>query len=208
MTVPETAASDGATASDASPSAASDSGGPSPMRQPNFDPAAVNIDRGASPDAADRLAGRTANNPANRKPVNTRARAAAVALCGAAMCAFSCADVLSSGAALAARGSPDDPPNRRTAMLWDAPGWTESEGKELRSHVSNKSWTDMDRCDVPAGRRLVKLVWVYKKKRDGRLKSRLCVQGCTQVPGVDFDQTHCATMRSTSLRVKVAVNSR
>ena len=33
-----------------------------------------------------------------------------------------------------------------------------------------------------------------------------CVQGCTQQPGVvDFDQTHCATMRGTSLRLLSAV---
>ena len=27
------------------------------------------------------------------------------------------------------------------------------------------------------------------------LKSRLCVQGCRQVPGVDYDQTWCGAMR-------------
>ena len=55
--------------------------------------------------------------------------------------------------------------------------------------------------------RLVKFTWVYKKKRDGSLKSRLCVQGCTQIPGVDYDQTHCATMRSSSLRLLSAIAS-
>ena len=38
-------------------------------------------------------------------------------------------------------------------------------------------------------------------KRNGALKSRLCVQGCRQVPGVDYDQTWCGAMRSTSLRL-------
>ena len=37
------------------------------------------------------------------------------------------------------------------------------------------------------------------------MKARLCVQGCTQQPGVDYDQTHCATMRSTSLRMLSAL---
>eukprot|EP00965_Chrysotila_dentata_P171715 5666521-Pleurochrysis_carterae.AAC.1 len=32
------------------------------------------------------------------------------------------------------------------------------------------------------------------------MKARLCVQGCAQTPGVDYDQTFCATMRPTSLR--------
>ena len=45
----------------------------------------------------------------------------------------------------------------------------------------------------------------HKKKRNGKLKARLCVQGCSQQPGVDYDQTHCATMRGQSLRMLSAV---
>eukprot|EP00965_Chrysotila_dentata_P116967 3865956-Pleurochrysis_carterae.AAC.1 len=37
------------------------------------------------------------------------------------------------------------------------------------------------------------------------MKARLCVQGCAQVPGVDFDQTFCATMQPTSLRALAAI---
>ena len=50
---------------------------------------------------------------------------------------------------------------------------------------------------------------MYKIKRDGSKKSRLCVQGCRQVPGVDYDQTWCGAMRGTSLRVlsNLAANS-
>lgn len=44
------------------------------------------------------------------------------------------------------------------------------------------------------------MTWAYKTKKDGTLKARLCVQGCSQIPVVDFDQTHCATLRPTSLR--------
>jgi len=54
---------------------------------------------------------------------------------------------------------------------------------------------------MPRGRNLIKLVWVYKTKRDGTLKSRLCVQGCRQVKGIDYDQTWCGTMRGASLRL-------
>ena len=60
---------------------------------------------------------------------------------------------------------------------------------------------------MPHGRRLVKLVWVYKVKHSGKLKARLCVQGCTQIPGVDYQQTFCATMRPTSLRALCALAS-
>jgi hypothetical protein len=40
---------------------------------------------------------------------------------------------------------------------------------------------------------------VFKVKRDGRKKAHLCVQGCTQRAGVDYDQTFCAAMRGGSL---------
>ena len=82
------------------------------------------------------------------------------------------------------------------------------EKAELDNHARNGSFTLIDRSKFEAeapGRRLVKLVWVYKRKRDGRLKARLCVQGCSQQPGIDFDQTHCATMRGTSLRMLSAI---
>jgi len=85
-------------------------------------------------------------------------------------------------------------------------GWLASERKEYTAHRKNESWQFMDFEDVPVGRRrLVKLVWVYKVKRDGTLKSRLCVQGCTQRAGIDYHQTFCSTMRPTSLRLIAAI---
>ena len=38
------------------------------------------------------------------------------------------------------------------------------------------------------------------------MKARLYVQGCSQQPGIDYyDQTHCATMHGTSLRLLSAL---
>ena len=54
----------------------------------------------------------------------------------------------------------------------------------------------------------VRLVWVYKRRRNGKLKARLCAQGCAQAPGVDFNQTFCGTLRVTSLRAMSAVAAR
>ena len=63
---------------------------------------------------------------------------------------------------------------------------------------------------MPNGRKLVKLVWAYeyKRKRNGTLKARLCVQGCAQIPGVDYDQTFCAAMRPSTLRLLSSVAAR
>ena len=104
-------------------------------------------------------------------------------------------------AALLAKPSTIDPKSQSEAYASNKPGWQKSEAKELKNHSDNGSWEYIDASELPRGRRLVKLVWVYKVKRDGSLKSRLCVQGCRQVPGVDYDQTWCGAMRGISLRV-------
>lgn len=61
--------------------------------------------------------------------------------------------------------------------------------KGVANHESNLSWSYIPATERPRDRRLVRLIWIYKVKRNGRLKARLCVQGCTQVAGVDYDQT-------------------
>eukprot|EP00965_Chrysotila_dentata_P075984 2511214-Pleurochrysis_carterae.AAC.1 len=109
------------------------------------------------------------------------------------------------GCAFAVSHISDSPRTRKQAMAEDRVGWGSAERAEIANHQNNKSWTTIDRSEVPAGRSLVRLIWVYKRKRNGTMKARLCVQGCAQVPGVDFDQTFCATMRPTSLRALAAI---
>ena len=43
--------------------------------------------------------------------------------------------------------------------------WPGAEAKELNNHHSNGSWVLVE-C-VPKGRRVHRMVWVYKTKRDG-----------------------------------------
>ena len=102
--------------------------------------------------------------------------------------------------------SDNSPRNRKAALAHDKTGWLQAEAKELSSHDRNQSWSIIDYMDVPAGRRIIRMIWVYKVKRDGTLKARLCVQGSSQRPGEDFDQTFCAAMRSTSLRILAAAS--
>eukprot|EP00965_Chrysotila_dentata_P255987 6212397-Pleurochrysis_carterae.AAC.3 len=87
-----------------------------------------------------------------------------------------------------------DPKSRKQALRDDRAGWTAAERAEIANHFSNGSWELIDCSSVPSGRSLVRLIWVYKRKRSSSLKARLCVQGCAQIPGVDFEQTFCATM--------------
>ena len=101
-----------------------------------------------------------------------------------------------------------DPKTHASAMKDDAQGWTKAEEAELANHANNGSFQLMDKSEFEReapGRRLIKLIWVYKRKRNGKMKARLCVQGCCQQPGVDYDQTHCGTMRGASLRMLSAL---
>ena len=105
-----------------------------------------------------------------------------------------------------AQPAADDPKNRDQAMAMDRDGWFLSEETELKNHETNGSWKHVDRSVWRrTKRKLVKMVWVYKIKRNGSLKSRLCVQGCSQIPGVDYDQTFCAAMRPGSMRLLAAI---
>ena len=80
------------------------------------------------------------------------------------------------------------------------PPWPESISKEFANHNANESWYLIDRSKVPPGRRIHKFVWVFKEKRDGTAKARLCVQGCTLEEGIDYDQTFAKPLRHASAR--------
>eukprot|EP00965_Chrysotila_dentata_P225454 6194768-Pleurochrysis_carterae.AAC.3 len=64
-----------------------------------------------------------------------------------------------------------DPKTRKQALAEDREGWTTAERAEIANHKANGSWTMIDRSEVPSGRALVRLIWVYKRKRSGTLKA-------------------------------------
>ena len=99
------------------------------------------------------------------------------------------------------------PSNHREAASMGPP-WPASELIELDNHRRNESWSEVTRAEIPHGRRIHKLVWVYKLKRDGTAKARLCIQGCTLDKGIDFDQTFSKTLRYSSARALFAFAAR
>ena len=85
---------------------------------------------------------------------------------------------------------------------------------EMANHKRNCSWTVISESELPKGRRAHKFTWVFKLKRDGTAKGRLCVQGCTLREGIDYDQVftlqRCATApaaRSSPTRLARAAAS-
>eukprot|EP00965_Chrysotila_dentata_P068515 2264821-Pleurochrysis_carterae.AAC.4 len=111
------------------------------------------------------------------------------------------------GCAFVAHASKADPKTRKQALRDDRAGRTAAERAEIANHAENGSWELINRTSVPAGSLLVRLIWVYKQKQNGSFKARLCVQGCAQIPGVDFEQTfaprcalhHCAHLLHSPL---------
>ena len=101
----------------------------------------------------------------------------------------------------------ESPRGRKHALQQDREGWIKAETKEIEAHERNRSWTVILAHEVPVGRRVIRMLWIYKVKRDGTLKARLCVMGSSQKPGIDFDQTYCATMRAASLRMLTAISA-
>ena len=86
--------------------------------------------------------------------------------------------------------------------------WPAAVQKELTNHHANGSWEKIPLSQLPPGRRLNKLVWVAKVKRDGTAKMRLCVQGCTLIGGIDYEQTFSSALRTASARTIFAAAAR
>eukprot|EP00965_Chrysotila_dentata_P157418 5200750-Pleurochrysis_carterae.AAC.1 len=82
------------------------------------------------------------------------------------------------GCAFAVSHASPNPRTRKQAMADNHVGWSAAERAEIANHATNRSWTYVDGSEVPAGRSLVRLIWVYKRKCNGAMKARLCVQGC------------------------------
>ena len=86
-------------------------------------------------------------------------------------------------------------------MKQNKEGWLAAEGRELKAHNRNQSWNLILATEVPVGRRVIRMIWVYKIKRDGTLKARLCVMGNSQRPGVDFKETFSPVANAAALFV-------
>ena len=98
------------------------------------------------------------------------------------------------------RADSEGAPETHAEALARGEPWPSAIATEFNNHRNNKSWEMVPRSSVPRGRRIHKFVWVFKQKRDGTAKARLCVQGCTLEEGIDYDQTFAKPLRHTSAR--------
>ena len=95
----------------------------------------------------------------------------------------------------------------RRGIVWVGPD-DSATGKELKNHRDNSSWQTISVDELPRGRRVHRMLWVFKVKRDGTAKARLCVQGSSLEEGVDYQQTFSAALRHSSARALFAYAAR
>ena len=101
-----------------------------------------------------------------------------------------------------------DPANIREAE--NAPDWEEwkkAMDDEINQLNERKTWKLVD---LPPDRSAIGNKWVFVRKRDenGAIishKARLVAQGCSQKPGVDFNETFVPIMRLETLRTRLAI---
>ena len=97
-----------------------------------------------------------------------------------------------------------EPKNYR-AMLKRPPDekdeWLKGCKEELDNFENRGVWTRVKIKDIPKNRRLIGNKWVFKKKRDGRFRSRLVALGYTQIPGIDYTDNFSAVVHDVTLRL-------
>jgi hypothetical protein len=79
--------------------------------------------------------------------------------------------------------------------------------KEIEAIIQNQTW---ELTDLPQGKRVIPLKWVFKIKRDAqgnfdKYKARIVVRGYSQIAGLDFEETFAPVIRIESVRLLLAI---
>ena len=81
-------------------------------------------------------------------------------------------------------------------------GWRNAIEKELGDmHLRREIWDKMAIQDIPEGRKLIGSKWVFKKKKNGIYRARLCALGYNQVPGIDYTDNFAPVVNDITLRL-------
>jgi hypothetical protein len=81
-------------------------------------------------------------------------------------------------------------------------GWRDAIEKELNDmHLKRQIWDKMAIQDIPTGRKLIGSKWVFKKKKNGIYRARLCALGYNQVPGIDYTDNFAPVVNDITLRL-------
>jgi hypothetical protein len=97
------------------------------------------------------------------------------------------------------------PSSVRTALL--DPHWRREMEEEYVALVANQTW---DLVPRPPGTNVItgKWIWTHKRRADGtleRYKARWVLQGFTQCPGVDYDETFSPVVKSATIHTVLSL---
>ena len=77
--------------------------------------------------------------------------------------------------------------------------------KEFADMKSRQVWRKVKKTMIPKQRRLIGCKWVFKKKKDGRFRARLCALGYSQIPGEDFMDTASPVVDDVKVRMIITL---
>ncbi|KFD46771.1 hypothetical protein M513_12352 [Trichuris suis] len=83
----------------------------------------------------------------------------------------------------------------------DAHDWLAAVDQELASHHKNHSW---EMCSLPVGKKATKTKYKIDATIE-RWKARLLAKGCSQKPGIDYEDTFAPTLGHASLRLLLSL---
>jgi transposase InsO family protein len=84
--------------------------------------------------------------------------------------------------------------------------WRESIKKELNSMIDKKVWEVKKKHEIPSDRRLIGSKWVFKRKKNGVYRSRLCALGYSQIPGLDFTDNFAPVVNEITFRILIGAS--
>ena len=89
----------------------------------------------------------------------------------------------------------------------DRDRWMTAMREEIEALESNETWVLEN---LPKGQKAIRNKWVYKTKRGPngeveRYKARLAVKGCSQRPGIDYDEVYAPVVRYSTIRFLMAM---
>ena len=77
--------------------------------------------------------------------------------------------------------------------------------KEFDDFNKRKVLKIIKKKDMKPGRKLIGNKWVFKKKRDGRYKSRLVALSYMQIPGIEFTDNFAPVVCDVTLRIILVI---
>ncbi|RXW14342.1 hypothetical protein EST38_g11515 [Candolleomyces aberdarensis] len=100
-----------------------------------------------------------------------------------------------------------DPRTFKQAMASpQAQHWEAAAADEILTLIANGTW---ELVELPPGEKAIPSGWVFKTKQTSmgdveRYKGRVVAKGCSQRPGIDYDNTYSPTFRAATLRTTLA----